>query len=97
VAAPTSPLYTTAQPTISGTPTAGQTLQLSAGTWSQPPTAYAYQWQRCNANGRLCTAVTGATGAAYVVTAADAGHALVAVVTATAGASTQASLSTVAP
>jgi hypothetical protein len=97
VAAPASPIYTTAQPTISGTPTAGQTLQVSAGTWSQPPTAYAYQWQRCNANGRVCTAVTGATGAAYVVTAADAGHALVAVVTATAGASTQASLSTVAP
>jgi hypothetical protein len=94
VAAPTSTLYSTVQPAITGTATAGQTLQVNPGTWSQPPTAYAYQWQRCNANGRLCAAVAGATGAGYAVTAADSGHALVAVVQATAGAATQPTVST---
>jgi len=64
---------------------AGQTLQVTAGSWSQTPTALSDQWQRCNANCRLCTPVTGATGATYTITAADAGHALLAVVQATAG------------
>ena len=82
------------QPAISGTASAGQTLQVNPGTWSQPPTAYTYQWQRCNANGRLCAAVAGATGAGYTVSAADSGHALVAVVQATAGAATQPTVST---
>ena len=85
VAAATAKLVSTAQPTVSGTPAAGQALQVTAGSWSQTPTALSYQWQRCNANGRLCTPVTGATGATYTITAADAGHALLAVVQATAG------------
>jgi len=89
VAAAGSPLYSTAPPGISGTATVGQALQASTGGWSQAPTAFAYQWLRCNANGRVCAAIGGATAAAYTVTSADAGHALVAVVTATAGGSSQ--------
>jgi hypothetical protein len=85
VATATAKLVSTGQPTVSGTPTAGQTIQVTPGSWSQTPTALSYQWQRCNANGRLCTPVTGATGAGYTVTAADAGHALLAIVQATAG------------
>jgi len=96
VAAPTSPLYSTGQPTIGGTATVGQTLQAGGGSWSQAPTAYAYQWQRCNANGRLCTAIAGATAAAYTVTAADATHAVVAVVQATAGGASQSAWSVAA-
>jgi fibronectin-binding autotransporter adhesin len=89
VAAASSPLYSTVQPTITGTPAAGQALQVGAGSWSQTPSAYGYRWLRCNANGRLCATIAGANAAAYTVTAADSGHALVAVVQATAGAVTQ--------
>jgi hypothetical protein len=88
VAAASSPLFATAQPTISGTPSPGQTLQVNPGSWSQTPSAYGYRWQRCNANGRLCTPIT-AAAAGYTVTAADSGHVLVAIVQATAGGLTQ--------
>jgi len=89
VAAAGSPLYSTAQPTISGTATLGQALQVAPGSWSQAPTAFGYRWLRCNANGRLCAPIAGATAAGYTVTAADSGHALLAVVQATAGGVTQ--------
>jgi hypothetical protein len=89
VAAARSALYSTAQPTISGTPTPGQALQVNPGSWNQAPTAYAYQWQRCNANGRLCAAIPNATAAAYTVTADDTGHTILAVVEAKAGGITQ--------
>ena len=39
----------------------GQTLQARSGGWSAAPASLAYQWQRCNANGRLCTPIAGAT------------------------------------
>jgi hypothetical protein len=93
VAPSTATLVSTAQPTVSGTPNAGQTLQVTAGSWSQPPTALAYQWQRCNANGRLCASIASATAATYTVTAADAGHALLAIVQATAAGVTQPTVS----
>jgi Concanavalin A-like lectin/glucanases superfamily len=38
----------TSPPTFSGTPTQGQTLTASPGTWSgTPPISYGYQWQHC--------------------------------------------------
>jgi hypothetical protein len=88
VAAPGSPLYATAQPTIVGTPAPGNTLQVGPGSWSQTPSSFGYRWLRCNANGRLCAAIPGANAARYSVTVADSGHALVAVVQANAGAIT---------
>jgi hypothetical protein len=94
VAAASSGLVATAQPAISGTAATGQPLQASSGSWNQVPTAFAYQWQRCNANGRLCVAIAGATAAAYTVTAADAGHTLLATVTGTYNGAQQAAFST---
>ena len=73
VAAPNSPIVSDGQPTIVGTPTQGQTLQASPGGWSQAPTAVAYQWERCNGNGRLCSPIAGATAPTYSTTAADLG------------------------
>ena len=97
VAGPTAKLVSTGQPAITGAPKEGQTLQVSAGSWSPTPATVGYQWQRCNANGRLCIPLPGATASAYTLTAADTGHALVAVVRATVGATSQDALSLATP
>jgi hypothetical protein len=74
-------------PVISGTPAVGQTLSCSTGTWSGGGPGgvggvlgYAYQWRRGG------TPILGATGATYLVVAADSGTALTCTVTATTGA-----------
>jgi hypothetical protein len=46
-------------------------------------TTYATQWERCNAGGTACAAITGATASGYMPVAADVGHTLVAQITAT--------------
>ena len=84
-----SVLLATRQPAIVGDPRTSQSLAVSPGTWSPKPTSYAYAWQRCNPNGRVCAAIEGATAPTYVVTTADAGHALAAVVTATSAGGSQ--------
>lgn len=53
-------------PAITGTPTSGQTLSCSTGTWTKSPT-FSRQWLR---NG---VAISGATGATYVLGAPDVG------------------------
>jgi hypothetical protein len=93
VAAASSKLAATAQPTITGSAKQGQALQAGSGAWTETPTAVAYQWLSCNTNGRLCTPIAGATAASYTPAAADAGHALVVLVTATASGGTQGALS----
>ncbi len=85
-------LSPTSAPTISGTARVGGTLSVGSGTWSPQPTAYATTWLRCNANGRLCTPIPGATRATYRPAATDVGHAIVAAVTARAGTESQAAL-----
>jgi hypothetical protein len=69
-----APPINTARPTISGTPRDGQTLTASNGTWTNNPTAYQYQWQRCRADGAGCGAIAGATEKTYLLTNAEVAH-----------------------
>jgi uncharacterized protein YukE len=85
VAAPGASLIATAQPTVSGSGATGKPVSVSSGTWSPVATAYSYAWQRCNANGRICAPIAGATLATYNVVAADSRHQLLAIVQATSG------------
>lgn len=64
----------TAPPAITGTPTVGQTLTASTGTWTNSPTSYAYQWLRCNGGGNNCSDIAGATQQTYTLASADAGN-----------------------
>jgi hypothetical protein len=94
VAARSSTLAATVPPVVTGNAMQGQVLTVSSGTWSTTPGSTTYAWQRCNPNGRVCAPIDGATSSTYTVTAADMGHALLAIIQATAGAATQAAWST---
>ncbi len=63
-----------ALPTISGTPTEGNVLSATNGSWSGSPTSYAHQWQDCDKSGSNCASVGGATGSSYTLGAGDDGH-----------------------
>jgi hypothetical protein len=70
----------TAQPTVTGTPSLGQTLTAAPGTWTGSPT-FAYQWVRCPASGGAsdgsdCAVIGGASTTAYVVSSGDVGSRL---------------------
>ncbi len=74
----------TALPTITGTAKDGQTLTSTTGTWTGSATiTYARQWQRCNSSGSNCTAIAGATGTTYALTASDVAKRIRVAVTAT--------------
>lgn len=74
----------TAPPAIGGTPQVSQSLTASPGTWTSDTTpTNAYQWQRCNAQGASCAAISGASAQAYTVQSTDVGATLRVVVTAT--------------
>jgi len=77
-----APVNTT-PPTISGTAKVGQMLTASEGTWSNAPTSYAYQWQRCNGGGNSCVNVPNGTQKTYTLVGADAGRTMRVSVTAT--------------
>ena len=86
-------LASTAQPQVTAQ---GQTATVDAGTWTAAPASTTVQWERCNANGRICVAIAGATSTTYTATSADAGHMLVALVTARSGATTASAFSAAA-
>jgi hypothetical protein len=79
------PPANTAPPAVTGTPTQGQTLTASTGTWSPAATGYAYQWQRSTDGGTTWTPISGAAGSGYVPGAADLGALVRVQVTATNG------------
>ena len=64
----------TALPTITGTAQQGQTLTEHNGTWTNEPTSFTYQWQRCDSSGANCSPITGATAQTYTLLEADVGH-----------------------
>jgi hypothetical protein len=72
----------TAAPTITGTLSEGNTLTAGTGSWANAPTAFAYQWRRCDSNGNGCTDIAGATKKTYTLTSDDADHTARVVVTA---------------
>ncbi len=72
VAAPAS----TDRPTISGPAVVGQTLTETHATWSGSPTAYAYQWEDCDANGLSCEPITDAVQQSYTAATGDTGDTL---------------------
>ena len=87
----------TSRPAVGGAGTQGKALTADPGTWQgSGPVSYTYQWQRCDAKGANCHDIPGATDDTYVPAAADVGHTLRAVITATtdAGATTTASAPT---
>jgi len=66
----------TARPSITGEARVGETLTAEDGTWTNTPTAYAYQWQSCDIDGTGCIPVAGATGKTYGVRTTDLGFRL---------------------
>ena len=82
VAAGAAPIAATAQPALVGDAFVGRSLSVSPVRWTAIAPIAAFRWLRCNQNGRLCSPVVGARGVSYTLAAADAGHALVALVTA---------------
>lgn len=70
------PVNSTA-PTISGTPTVGNTLTCQSGTWTNSPTSYSYGWFR---NG---SPIGGANNQSYTLVGADNGAEVYCVETAT--------------
>ena len=81
VAAPPAPTVTAA-PVVTGSSVQGQTLSTTNGTWSGSPSSYAYKWQDCNSSGSGCANISGATSGTYTLKAADVGHTVRSVVTA---------------
>jgi hypothetical protein len=71
----------TAAPAVTGSAKVGGTLTVSNGTWSNSPTDYTYQWQRCS-SAATCTDIGNAVGQSYIVRNADGGYRIRAVVTA---------------
>ena len=69
------PLVTKA-PRISGRARIGHRLSGSHGSWTDSPTAYRYQWLRCNNGGGSCGRIRRATHSTYRLTRHDAGHRL---------------------
>jgi hypothetical protein len=75
LAADAPPVFTSL-PAIEGDAVVGATMTAVA-TWTGEPAPTAkYAWRRCRATGGACDAITDATAARYVVTAADLGFRL---------------------
>ena len=65
-----------AEPSISGAPLVGRTLDADKGPVERRRADLQYAWLRCNASGDGCTPISGATGQTYTVTSGDLGSTL---------------------
>ena len=74
-AAITTGTLTSTIPTVTGTAKFGSVLTASAGTWGPATVTLKYQWYRTG------TAITGATGNTYTLTAADLGKTMTMTIT----------------
>ena len=73
----------TAPPVITGTPTVGQQLNATNGSWNgTKPITYVITWERCNTAVTECTDI-GHSGPSYRLVNGDAGHRMRVQVTAT--------------
>jgi hypothetical protein len=63
-------------PVITGATSPGDVLSATNGSWSNSPTTYTYQWERCSASGTGCSAIPGATSQTYTLASADSGSTL---------------------
>jgi hypothetical protein len=62
----------------------GTAVSVSGAAWqTTSESSYATNWQRCNASGASCQTINGAAQSNYMPTAADVGHTVVAIITAT--------------
>jgi len=61
-------------PSIDGKAMVGQTLTADKGEWSNNPTTYTYQWQRCDNDGTSCGDISAAIAKTYKLTDADVGN-----------------------
>ena len=71
-----APPANTTLPSITGTTKVGETLTAQNGTWTNSPTSFQYQWQRCDGAGASCGNIAGAVEKTYLLKAADATHTL---------------------
>jgi glucosylceramidase len=60
-------------PTITGVAQQGRKLAETHGGWSNSPTAYRYQWLRCDGGGNGCTPIAGASSQTYTLANSDVG------------------------
>jgi hypothetical protein len=72
-------------PTITGEPQVLQPLAATPGEWSESGLAFTFAWQRCDAEGKNCSAIDSATLPAYAIGNDDVGKTLRVEVTATKG------------
>ncbi len=85
IVAPDAP-HATAAPVLTGSAAEGSTLTTSDGAFTGTlPLTRSYRWQRCGGAGAGCADIAGATASSHVLTAADRGTTLRAVVTAVNG------------
>jgi hypothetical protein len=56
---------------VLGLPARGQMLRTTMPAWDGYPSTYAYEWQRCDADGQGCQVIPGVRGNSYVLTKAD--------------------------
>src|SRR6202023_20163 len=69
---------------VQGTPRDGSSLRIYPGTWhGEPPIAFAYKWELCNASGAECATIAGAEAVNLKLGHEDVGHTLRGIVTAT--------------